>query len=225
MHSMTERGITLDWAGWQAAGCPLPGVAAHEAVMPFGRTSAAEARNQGQPGQDFREAAVLIGLEPDGRFAMIQRTLGGGVHGGQMALPGGRREAGESMQGCALREWREELGLDSDVEPLASPQAMTEVHVVPSRFVVRPFLVPVQLPETLRPDPLEVAEVHRVDLGQLMNPASIHTQKVGAGGDATWKLEAPGFALPGVPFIWGATAMMLAELAALGVRWSHPSAG
>ena len=203
----------------------MPGVSSHEEVMPFGRTSAESARNKGTAGRDFREAAVLIGLEPDGRLAMIQRTLGGGVHGGQMALPGGRREAGESLLECALREWREELGLAEDCEPLMSPEPMTEVHVVPSAFVVRPYLAPVRLPETLHPDPLEVANVHRVSLQQIMDPVFRQRQQVQAGADASWRLEAPGFALPGVPFIWGATAMMLAELAAWGRRWADLPAG
>ena len=65
----------------------MPGPDAHAPFMPYGRTSAAEARASGRAGEDFREAAVLIGVEQDGRIALIERAPGGGVHGGQMALP------------------------------------------------------------------------------------------------------------------------------------------
>lgn len=219
---MTENeGQHIDWAAWQRAGHPIPGEAAHLDLMPFGRTSARAAREQGTVGKDFREAAVLIGIEPDGRFAMIERTPGGGVHGGQMALPGGRREEGESLLDCALREWREELGLNPDVVPLQQPVALTEVHVAPSRFVVRPFVAPVRLPAALRPDPVEVASVHRVALLDVMDAGRRAIQKVRAGGDKGFTIQAPGFDLPGVPFIWGASAMMLAELSAWGRQWSR----
>ena len=219
-HAMAEKnGQHIDWEAWQRGGHPLPGEQAHLDLMPFGRTSARTAREQGTAGKDFREAAVFIGMEPDGRFAMIERTLGGGVHGGQMALPGGRREAGESMLDCALREWREELGLSSDVVPLHPPVALTEVHVAPSRFVVRPFVAPVCLPDALNPDPVEVARVHRVALEDVMDSGRRAVQKVHAGGDHGFTICAPGFALPNVPFIWGATAMMLAELSAWGRQW------
>lgn len=214
-----KNGQHIDWEAWQRGGHPLPGEQAHLDLMPFGRTSARTAREQGTAGKDFREAAVFIGIEPDGRFAMIERTLGGGVHGGQMALPGGRREAGESMLDCALREWREELGLSSDVVPLHPPVALTEVHVAPSRFVVRPFVAPVCLLEALNPDPVEVARVHRVALEDVMDSSRRAVQKVHAGGDQGFTICAPGFALPNVPFIWGATAMMLAELSAWGRQW------
>ncbi|MAC17114.1 MAG: coenzyme A pyrophosphatase [Flavobacteriales bacterium] len=222
LHGMAENNAQqIEWEAWLRAGHPLPGEEAHLDLMPFGRTSARAAREHGTVGKDFREASVFIGIEPDGRFAMIERTLGGGVHGGQMALPGGRREAGESLLDCALREWREELGLGSDVVPLHQPVALTEVHVAPSRFVVRPFVAPVCLPDALNPDPLEVARVHRVALLDVMDSGRRTVQKVHAGGGQGFTIHAPGFALPRVPFIWGATAMMLAELSAWGRQWSR----
>ena len=92
-------------SAWQKAGCPLPGAKAHARFMPFGRTSAEKAREEGRSGLDFKEAAVLIGIESNGRVVLIERAPCGGVHGGQMALPGGAREAGESFVECALR-WR-----------------------------------------------------------------------------------------------------------------------
>lgn len=190
--------------------------------MPLGRTSAKEVRDAGPVGQSFREAAVMLGVERDGQLVLIRRTPSNGVHSGQMALPGGRREAGESLLECALREWREELGLPGALEPLANPVALTEVHVVPSRFVVRPFIAPVELPMELQPDPREVASVHRVHWQQLIDPGNRQHQQVRVGGDHGFVMRAPGFAIEGIPFIWGATAMMLSEMAEFCSAWGHP---
>lgn len=212
----------VDWKAWEGAGFPVPGPAAHHLMMPYARSSADEARSSGEAGVDFREAAVMIGVERNGRVALIERTPEKGPHGGQMALPGGALEPGETLVGCAVREWREELGLDEGCAPLRDPVALTEVHVVPSRFIVRPFIAPVMLPPRLVPDPVEVAAVHHLNLEDLADvrfrvrqPVRIHLP----GRDAFhWKV--PGFALPGIPFVWGATALMLAEVAEWYGQWA-----
>lgn len=199
-------------ATWMSRGAVLPGPQVHAPFMPYGRTSAEDARRAGQVGVDFREAAVLIGVEPHGRIVLIERAPSGGVHGGQMALPGGAREPGESLEDCALREWREELGLAPCHQPTACVVPLTEVHVVPSRFIVRPHLTFVTLGETLDFDPVEVAGIHRIRLTDLVQDSVLSSQRVRAGGQRGFTMMAPGFSLPGVPFIWGATAMMLSEL-------------
>jgi 8-oxo-dGTP pyrophosphatase MutT (NUDIX family) len=214
--------VYMDWKSWGRAVNPLPGERAHLPFMPYGRTSAQEARSSGQVGVDFREAAVLLGVEADGRLALIERTPHEGVHGGQMALPGGGKEEGETLLDCALREWREELGLSSSWMPDARPIPLTEVHVAPSRFVVRPFLAPVTLPAVLSPDPVEVAGVYRMCLHELLDPLRQVEEKVQVGGREKWgSMSAPGWRLSGIPFVWGATAMMLGELASILAEWKE----
>ena len=215
----------VNWTAWAEAGHPLPGETAHAPMMPYARSSAAEARRTGRAGKDYREAAVLIGVEANGTVALIERSPEQGPHGGQMAVPGGAREPGESLLSCAVREWREELGLPEACAPLQEPVALTEIHVVPSRFVVRPFVAPVVLPASLTPDPVEVAAVHWVRLSDLAMTEYRQEQpvRVQLPGQEAIRWKAPGFAMPGVPFIWGATALMLAELAAWHERWSSTS--
>ena len=194
-------------------------------MMPYARSSAEEARSKGKPGVDFREAAVMMGMEEGGMLTLIERTPEKGPHGGQMALPGGAREPGESMLECALREWREELGLPESLEPGRMPVPLTEVHVEPSGFVVRPYIAPVVLPPQLSPDAIEVAAVHRIRVADLIGPRYRTRQSVRIHLPAMdgfhWK--APGFALPGIPFIWGATALMLCEAAEWYAAWSSES--
>ena len=61
-------------------------------------------------------------------------------------------------------------------------------------------------------DPVEVGAIHRIRLVDLMGDSVMQSQRVRIGGRNGLTMMAPGFSLPGVPFIWGATAMMLAEL-------------
>ncbi|MDA9001863.1 CoA pyrophosphatase [bacterium] len=222
MEDNGARVRNIDWLGWEAAGHPLPGAAAHESMMPYARTSAEEARQKGEAGKDYREAAVMIGLDAKGTIALIERTPDKGPHGGQMAMPGGAREQGETMEACAMREWREELGLPDSCVPLRPPVAMTEIHVAPSHFIVRPFLAPVALPGELAPDPIEVAEVHHIQMAHLVGgryrmkqPVRVYMPETGA-----FQWTVPGFSLPGVPFVWGATALMLSEVAAWYDEWA-----
>jgi len=216
-----EAGVQVKWEAWADAGHPLPGLEAHRPMMPYARSSAAKARAEGEAGLSFREAAVMVGIEADGSITLIERTPEKGPHGGQMAFPGGAREKGESLETCALREWREELGLEVDHAPLMSPVALTEVHVVPSGFVVRPFIAPVSLPRDLVPEELEVARLHRIRLEDLNHSRFRQKQKVRIQlpGMQNFKWEVPGFALPDTPFIWGATALILSEVAEWSVQW------
>ena len=222
MNKMEAREPEIDWQAWETAGHPLPGEAIHTTMMPYARTSAQDARRNGEAGKDFREAAVLIGLEANGTITLIERTPDKGPHGGQMAAPGGAREPGESMVECAVREWREELGLPDSCAPLRIPVAMTEIHVAPSNFIVRPFIAPVALPSRLAPDPVEVAVVHHIQVADLVGDRYRTQQSVRVhmpdAGAFQWTV--PGFALPGVPFVWGATALMLSEVAVWHARWA-----
>ena len=98
------------------------------------------------------------------------------------------REPGESLEACALREWREELGLELFHQPTSDIVALTEVHVVPSRFIVRPHLADVTLQETLEFDPVEVGAIHRIRLADLMADTVLQSQRVRSGGamDSPW---------------------------------------
>src|SRR5438105_1945133 len=93
-----------------------------------------------QPG--LRHAAVLAILyESAGRtvIPLIERPHGQGVHSGQLALPGGALDSGdESLMHTALREAREEIGVDPG--ELRILGRLPEVMVRVSGFVVAPFV-------------------------------------------------------------------------------------
>jgi 8-oxo-dGTP diphosphatase len=66
--------------------------------------------------QDFLTVVLVVAValvDPDGRILM-QRRPADRAHGGLWEFPGGKVEAGESLEGALVREIEEELGLRLD---------------------------------------------------------------------------------------------------------------
>jgi 8-oxo-dGTP pyrophosphatase MutT (NUDIX family) len=187
-----------------ALAAPLPGREAQERMAP------ADRRGQAVP-RGSLPSAVLLAIVAGNRgpsLILIERAAGG-VHGGQIAFPGGKREAGDaSLAETALREAREEIGLDPasvEVLGLLSPLAITV-----SRFLVQPVVGFVAEEPALRPNPGEVASIIEVPLAELLRPESRQERAIPVGGDS---LLVPCYAF-GEALVWGATAMILSEFEA-----------
>jgi 8-oxo-dGTP pyrophosphatase MutT (NUDIX family) len=152
---------------------------------------------------------VLILLYPrDGslHFPLTLRTEDTRNHKGQVSLPGGAREAGETLLDTALRETKEEIGVGPEgVEPLGSLSPLDIPH---SGFHVQPFVAFVSEAPRFVLEAREVAELIEASLDELLaeDSARIEERVVEAG-----KILVPYYSLGGHK-VWGATAMMLAEL-------------
>ena len=129
-------------------------------------------------------------------------------HAGQIAFPGGKREKEDlSLIRTALREAREEIGIDPDsVEILGE---LSTVYVQVSKFLIKPVLGWLQQMPELVADLAEVDEVICISMEDLANQANRCDREMET---MTGKLSVPGYEINGL-FIWGATAMILAELA------------
>lgn len=114
--------------------------------------------------KDTGEACVLMTLRPP----RLNR------HGGQYALPGGRLDDGESETEAALRELREELGLD-----LGQDDVLGRLDQFPTRsgFRMSPVVMWASGDVELRPDPSEVAQVFHLPLRELDSPDIPRLQK------------------------------------------------
>lgn len=187
----------------------LPGAKAHDALRatPVGATLPKfEHKVPPKPG------SVLILLYPESNeiyFPLIKRPDYLGAHSGQMSLPGGKAEAGETAIETALREAQEEIGVHPQhVNVLGT---LSEFFVIPSNFLVTPVIGVAEGKPVWIPDTHEVARVLHGSLENILDENAIRTQEILAAG--RYRMLAPHFEIEG-EIVWGATAMMLNEF-----RW------
>jgi 8-oxo-dGTP pyrophosphatase MutT (NUDIX family) len=159
------------------------------------------------------DSAVLAPVyrDPQQRLRLVFIRRGPhGVHGGQIAFPGGRREPQDrDLLATALREAEEEVGLDpSTVDVLTE---LPVIETIATGFRVAPFLGKLQgAPPTWRRQETEIDEILEVELDDLIAPT--------AHGVEYWQL--PGwpearqirFYRIGPYKLWGATYRIVEPL-------------
>ena len=157
----------------------------------------------------LKPAAVLVGLieRPYGYSVLLTRradTLRS--HTGQIALPGGRCDPGETAAITALREANEEVGLAPDYVSVAG---LSSPYRTGTGFLVTPVVGFIQPGFSLTPNPAEVADIFETPFGFLMDPSN-HEQHDRQGPDGQMRRF---YAMTHEDrFIWGATAGMLRAL-------------
>jgi 8-oxo-dGTP pyrophosphatase MutT (NUDIX family) len=162
------------------------------------------------PNRKLRDAGVLIALldDPDGlRLVLTKRNSALKHHPGQIAFPGGKVDPGDDGPvGAALRESREEIGLDpANVKILGA----LAPHETVTSFNVTPVVGRVLRPFTPVPEAGEVDEVFTVPFAHVTDPANYQIQsRLWRGSKRSY------FVVPYGPYyIWGATARILRALA------------
>jgi 8-oxo-dGTP pyrophosphatase MutT (NUDIX family) len=103
-------------------------------------------------------------------FLLTRRARDLRGHGGQWALPGGRFDAGETATQAALRELEEEVGLQ-----LGADAVLGTLDDYPTRsgYLVTPVVVWAGVRPQLRPNPHEVASLHRIPLAEIARPDAV----------------------------------------------------
>ncbi|HAM21748.1 MAG TPA: coenzyme A pyrophosphatase [Actinobacteria bacterium] len=160
----------------------------------------------------FADGADLGDLGPD--VLLIERAADMRSHAGQPAFPGGAEDPGDSGPiSTALREAQEETGLDpAGVIPVA---ALPQMWLPPSGFVVTPVLGWWRETSPIAAaDPAEVADVHRVAIAELVNPANRVKVSHPSG------YVGSGFEVNGM-LVWGFTGLLLDRLLDMA-GWALP---
>jgi 8-oxo-dGTP pyrophosphatase MutT (NUDIX family) len=180
---------------------------AHDLHRPSGRGD--HDLNPGVTLRPLRSAAVLLGIVEragEARVVLTQRTEQLPTHAGQIALPGGKvDDADPGPVEAALRESREEIGLEDDlvrvIGMLDTYQTGTGYRILPVVGLVSDAFEP-------RPEPREVAEVFEVPLAFLLNPDNHQRHSREWQGARRYF-----YAMPYQHrYIWGATAGILRNL-------------
>jgi 8-oxo-dGTP pyrophosphatase MutT (NUDIX family) len=199
---VTLRELEAQLRAALAAG--LPGAQAQIRMAPRPR----HGWRNGERAPEPRDAAALLLLYPkDGHLSVVLTVRGLlAHHSGQVSLPGGVIEAGETVPAAAIREAVEEVGIDAATVRVLG--ALTPLHIPVSGFTLHPVVAVAESRPDFRGAADEVARILEVPLHVLADGSRLrrHRRRRDDGVDA----EIPYFDFDGEQ-VWGATAMVLAE--------------
>lgn len=205
----------------QALHGPLPGPTAHLTLAPRPRFG----WHPGEVPPSARAAAGLVLLYPHYDEPHLLLTVRAGklaLHAGQVSLPGGGLEPDESVEEAALREAAEEVGVaPGEVRVLGS---LSVLYIPGSDFALHPIVGVAQTRPAFRAAAAEVGRMLEVPVSHLANGAGPRRGYRWRGRE---RFSVPYFEAGGER-VWGATAMILAELLSVIGRpvrdpWSGPA--
>jgi 8-oxo-dGTP pyrophosphatase MutT (NUDIX family) len=199
---------------------PLPGDAAQDALAPMPRREWPAGFNPAR----IRNAAALLLVYPwstsnaeigktskndDAHIVLTVRADTLERHGGQVSLPGGVVDPGETFEQAALREAHEEVALPLDGARVLG--ALTPLDIPVSGFRLHPIVAVRAARPALRPADGEVARILEPALDELLDADCVRATERMRDGRT---LMIPAFHVRDHE-IWGATAMVLAEFLTL----------
>lgn len=165
----------------------------------------------------MQEAAVLVPIyrSADGQLKLVLvRRTDRGIHGGQIAFPGGKRTpADHTFLETALREAREEIGLlPENVEIL---EHLPAIETKTTGFRIYPFLALIVRPESWKLEREEIVEVLEVPISDFAAP-NAHGEEIrhlpSASRGKPAEAHRIGFYRVGRHKLWGATYRILEPL-------------
>jgi len=194
----------------QVLALPLPGLEAQLRMAPRFREGPEPRLIQ----EGLRHAAALVLLYQHDEVWQLPLTLRGAKlrhHTGQVSLPGGRLDDGESVEAAALREAHEEIG----VSPAAvrTLGRLTPLPIPVSGHLLHPVVgVSARRPEfSLHAH--EVQALLEARVADLARPDAVRWE-TRERARVAGVMDVPYFDVGGAR-VWGATAMVLAEFLAV----------
>lgn len=186
---------------------PLPGQQAHDEML---ATHPQHINLKAKTTSRTQHGSVLILFYPKEDqvyFPLMLRPDYNGVHGGQISLPGGKKEKQDKDYiATAVRETEEEIGVRSkDIIVLGR---LSTLYVMASDIIVEPVVGYTTHTPQFNPNPYEVQAIIESSVPEFMDDRIVKVKDMHVRG---YDLEAPYFDIGG-QVVWGATAMMLNEL-------------
>jgi 8-oxo-dGTP pyrophosphatase MutT (NUDIX family) len=171
-----------------------------------------------------RPASVLVLVAPaddgEAEVLLIERASYDGPHSGQIAFPGGAAEGHDAGPiETALREAREEVGLDPAACGLNVIGLLDDFTIPVSGFAVTPVLATADRRPKLTPDGREVVDVLFAPLEAFLMGSAIDIVEREISG---YPLRYGAFQIGGRS-VWGATARILGQLGAVVAATTPPA--
>ena len=163
-----------------------------------------------------RNGAALLLVYPhddDLHFTLTVRGAGLRNHTGQVSLPGGRVDQGESFEDAALREAQEEIGVDPRTLEIIG--RLTTLHIPVSGYLLHPVVGYTSMRPAFQRAEWEVARIIEAPVTVLADGAIIKRERrTRAVNGQSVEIDVPFYDIEGEK-VWGATAMVLAEFCAI----------
>jgi 8-oxo-dGTP pyrophosphatase MutT (NUDIX family) len=214
---MAEHVADFETIRWRLTRLPRPLPPAPAALEPLALLDP-----EGRPASErptffgpARDSAVLVLVYPDdvgaARVVLIVRPGGDLRHAGEVGFPGGALDPGDrSPEAAALREAREEVGLDASAAGVEVLGRLDEVAIRVSGFRVLPIIASAAGEPALRRDEREVAAILRPRVAAFLPGVPLRMTELERGG---WRLRFGAYEVEGRT-VWGATARILGQLGA-----------
>lgn len=191
---------------------PLPGLDAQLRMAPSPRVGWDPLKVP----EGTRDGAALVLIYPHhDTFHLPLTVRGSGLrnHTGQVSLPGGRVDDGETIEAAALREAEEEIGVAR--RSVLVLGLLTPLHIPVSSYLLHPVVGFVPARPVFNRAEWEVARIIEPSVGQLRDPATVKREfRNRTGGGESIQIDVPFFDIESEK-VWGATAMVLAEFCAI----------
>lgn len=187
---------------------PLPAKKALAMMFPHIKAMPKETPSNAKP-----SAVMVLLFQKNAAWHVlaIRRTEDGHAHSGQISFPGGKHESeDESMLHTALRETYEEVGIDATQIKILG--ALSPVYIVVSNFNVFPYVGYIESTEAININPQEVHSILEIPLKELFHETAKIKTEVVSPAYPDIKRIVNAYQVQEGAIIWGATAIMLAEL-------------
>jgi 8-oxo-dGTP pyrophosphatase MutT (NUDIX family) len=194
-------------------------------------------RHRGPSAWNCRAAAVLVSVfvRCDGELVLplTLRPQNMPEHPGQICLPGGRAEPGETVTEAAIREFTEELGIRPQIRRYLG--RLEPLVVYSSNHCIYPVVVEIEPPTQWQPNPDEVERVIECVLDDRFCRQSLRHRRISRplttqllstttdyfrhensaefiGPEPGVEFDAPCLRVGRDDWVWGTTAILVDEL-------------